>query len=456
MPKDRITKHNKFDKDFSNYVLENNIHAVCFVSRGDQEIVIGEKKLVNVVKGNPKITSEELKRKMKEFTENQGDDEKLEVEVYRGPLLFPKLPVKLGSKSWDSETSRKYLLAVFNILGFGKNSFLNYKSAEHMPEGFPSDVISWSKFGERGPRGSRIDECTLIVKSLFKHHMGMSEAELMTYYKGCPESPSIEYKEPEVEENEDIMERVDSEELAYREYLANESSNLNFSQSSDSAEASEPIEVDQVFPDDHPGDDIREDPGDDNPGDCPGDANTGDYPGDDDHLEGLCEYEVIRMKNIMERQAMFQSLDMEDAKLELTPSRPKHVPSSRGDCPEDDNTGDDHLGDNSDDYSDLRQITTPTIPSYQGTPCIQFLRQGQKRRVDKEDSDVETTTDEETEVELEKNFKIDTEDEFDLADFSDEEDKTLQASARLLSAGEKARDKIMQWTDKDLDMDGSE
>ena len=41
----------------------------------------------------------------------------------------------------------------------------------------------------------------------------------------------------------------------------------------------------------------------------------------------------------------------------------------------------------------------------------------------------------------------------DGADFSDEEDKTLQASARLLSAGEKARDKIMQWTDKDLDMD---
>ena len=415
MPKDRITKHNKFDKDFSNYVLENNIHAVCFVSRGDQEIVMGEKKLVNVVKGNPKITSEELKRKMKEFTENQGDDEKLEVEVYRGPLLFPKLPVKLGSKSWDSETSRKYLLAVFNILGFGKNSFLNYKSAEHMPEGFPSDVISWSKFGERGPRGSRIDECTPFVKSLFKHHMGMSEAELMTYYKGCPESPSIEYKEPEVEENEDIMERVDSEELAYREYLANESSNLNFSQSSDSAEASEPIEVDQVFPDDHPGDDIREDPGDDNPGNCPG-----------DDINGLCEYEVIRMRNIMERQAMFQSLDMEDAKLELTPSRPKH---------------------------DLRQITTPTIPSYHGTPCIQFLKQGKKRRVDKEDSDLETTTDEETEVELEDNFKIDTEDEFDLADFSDEEDKTLQASARLLSAGEKARDKIMQWTDKDLDMD---
>ena len=53
---------------------------------------------------------------------------------------------------------------------------------------------------------------------------------------------------------------------------------------------------------------------------------------------------------------------------------------------------------------------------------------------------------------LEKIFKIDTEDEFDLADFSDEEDKTLQASARLLSAGVKVRDKI-QWTGKDLDMD---
>jgi len=50
----------------------------------------------------------------------------------------------------------------------------------------------------------------------------------------------------------------------------------------------------------------------------------------DPMFDGLCEYEMIRMRNIMERQALFQSLDMEDAKLELTPSRPKHVPSSRG------------------------------------------------------------------------------------------------------------------------------
>merc|ERR1712045_552730 len=40
----------------------------------------------------------------------------------------------------------------------------------------------------------------------------------------------------------------------------------------------------------------------------------------DPMFDGLCEYEVIRMRNIMERQAMFQSLDMEDAKQELTPS----------------------------------------------------------------------------------------------------------------------------------------
>ena len=84
---------------------------------------------------------------MKEYTENQSDDDKLEVEVYSGALLFQKLPIKLDSKSWDSETSWKYLLSIINILGFCKNSFLNYKTAEHMPECFPSDVISWSKFG---------------------------------------------------------------------------------------------------------------------------------------------------------------------------------------------------------------------------------------------------------------------------------------------------------------------
>ena len=189
MPKaDSATKHNKFDQQFSNYICQNKIHAICFISRGDQEIVIGEKKLVNEVKANPKITTDELKNKMKEFVNDHNNDQELEFEVFRGDLLFPKLPVKIGSKGWDSETSRKYLLSIFNILGFGKNSFLNYKTASHMPEGFPSDVISWKRFGERGPRGSKIDECTLIVKSLFRHYMGMSENDLLTYYKGCPDS----------------------------------------------------------------------------------------------------------------------------------------------------------------------------------------------------------------------------------------------------------------------------
>ena len=85
-----------------------------------------------------------------------------------------------------------------------------------MPECFPSDVISWSKFGQRCPCGSRIDECTLIVKkSLFRHHMGMSETELMTFYKGCPElNVTSQAKQPDVEQ-EDDMERVDSEEQPY-------------------------------------------------------------------------------------------------------------------------------------------------------------------------------------------------------------------------------------------------
>ena len=46
----------------------------------------------------------------------------------------------------------------------------------------------------------------------------------------------------------------------------------------------------------------------------------------------------------------------------------------------------DHPGDYSDDYSD--DPTTLTIPSYHETPCIQFLRQGQSRRVDREEVDV--------------------------------------------------------------------
>ena len=131
MPTDSATKHNRFDQQLSKYICENGIHALCFVSRGDQEIAIGEKKIVNEVKANPKMTTEEIRDKLKEFTSNHNKEDKLEFAVYRGDLLFPKLPVKLGSKGWDSETARKYLLSIFSILGFGKNSFLSYRTASH-------------------------------------------------------------------------------------------------------------------------------------------------------------------------------------------------------------------------------------------------------------------------------------------------------------------------------------
>ena len=48
----------------------------------------------------------------------------------------------------------------------------------------------------------------------------------------------------------------------------------------------------------------------------------------------LCEYEKIRLQNILERQAMFEKLGLATVKHDLseglTPSRPKHNPSSRG------------------------------------------------------------------------------------------------------------------------------
>ena len=53
----------------------------------------------------------------------------------------------------------------------------------------------------------------------------------------------------------------------------------------------------------------------------------------DPRFEGMCEYEKIRLQNILERQAMFDSLEINDAKIDLdglTPSRNKHTPSSRG------------------------------------------------------------------------------------------------------------------------------
>ena len=57
------------------------------------------------------------------------------------------------------------------------------------------------------------------------------------------------------------------------------------------------------------------------------------------------------------------------------------------------------------------------------------------------------------------NFKVDTEDEVDLADISDLEDNALQTrtgeNTTHYYLQNRAREQIMQCTDKDLDMDDS-
>ena len=57
--------------------------------------------------------------------------------------------------------------------------------------------------------------------------------------------------------------------------------------------------------------------------------DNGSY--DDPEFDGMCEYEKIRMQNILARQKMLQELQINEAKFDLTPSKPsKHTPSSRG------------------------------------------------------------------------------------------------------------------------------
>jgi len=54
----------------------------------------------------------------------------------------------------------------------------------------------------------------------------------------------------------------------------------------------------------------------------------------DPEMAGLCEYEKIRLRNIRERQALFEELNITEAKAELsqafTPSQNKQAPSKRG------------------------------------------------------------------------------------------------------------------------------
>ena len=100
------------------------------------------------------------------------------VDTWKGPDLFPLIPVDPNSKEFNFIIARPYLKKLLNILGYGKGCFKKYGEKNHKPVGWPEEV-AWTK----NPIRSKTSEIKIICKSLFKVHM--KDVNFDTYYEGA-------------------------------------------------------------------------------------------------------------------------------------------------------------------------------------------------------------------------------------------------------------------------------
>ena len=182
--KDKSVDHNQFLKNIEKYIKDHNINGVFVGHQGGSDLVAGEKRIVETIKENSLITTQDILNKAKEQAE--GTDEELEFDTWRGKNIFPPLPCSPTSKSWDYEARRAYLRTMFNRIGFFKGSFLSFKEPSHCPDGFPADKLSWVTFGKRGgPNGVTKSDADKIIESLLSHYM--PGKKMSEYYRGYVE-----------------------------------------------------------------------------------------------------------------------------------------------------------------------------------------------------------------------------------------------------------------------------
>ena len=493
--KEKDKLNNSFDKYLSNYLVNNKIRGVFISSRDQQCYVIGEKNIVTEIKADPNMSVHDLVSRITELSDHP-EAEDVVVDVWRGKNCFPMIPVDPNSKKFTYEVARTYLRKCLNVLGYDRNSFKKYGAENYEPEGWPVEV-SWINF--KGPSHAKIGEVRLICKALFKKHM--EGIDFDTFYKGYqPPPPSEEDNDlnddPDNEANQtahvagssgvvlpltstpiipstsgtpaihfvrnaqeaqesesantnendafshdviEAYERMDSEDEEYREYLANESS-FNFSSSilnDDEAEsenrAASPVVTRSEA---SPSVSVRSSPG--------VSRSSVSGPG--------CV--VTSGPSVTSSAGPGKSGPRPSASPAVTRSEASvSVRSSPGVSRRSLSPGHEAAA-----TAPLSRVSSkppgPSTPKYEGTPGIRFgkktTQNDRKQSGYVSESDCETTIDEDVEKELRENEKIDTEDEIDLVSISDNEEETQPASKRareeMLSAGDKRRDTIMQWS----------
>ena len=153
----------KLEQKVKKDISDNKVTVAFTVDDDGQVEFMGVDSILDEVKELAK----ELANKLKEVHETRGDQQ-LKFSKYVIPT-FPKLPLKLTSKYWDSDLARETLRSYMQLLGY-KIKGLSYKKESpryRVPPGWP-DSMDFGKFS--GPSQAKVDEAKIILESLLIHH----------------------------------------------------------------------------------------------------------------------------------------------------------------------------------------------------------------------------------------------------------------------------------------------
>ena len=153
----------KLEQKVKKDISDNKVTVAFTVDDDGQVEFMGVDSILDEVKELAK----ELANKLKEVHETR-EDQQLKFSKYVIPT-FPKLPLKLTSKDWDSDLARETLRSYMQLLGY-KIKGLSYKKDSpryRVPPGWP-DSMDFGEFS--GPSQAKVDEAKIILESLLIHH----------------------------------------------------------------------------------------------------------------------------------------------------------------------------------------------------------------------------------------------------------------------------------------------
>ena len=285
-------------RKIKNAVTSDKLFTICITVKNDEIHLLGEKQLVEAIKKDERITMKDVFSKLSNMqSEKAANLEFTDIATES----IPKLRVHFKSDAWNHVAARSHLRTYMNILGFRKNGEKNYGVSSDKPKEWP-DSLSFETF--KGPNYATISDANLILESIFQYnnlniyeHVSPSASSSSTKQKRKKSIPAKKSsKKRRIEEEEDTEEEDES---------GNDFNDSGNKKDDDEANNNDENEEDDNFEEGEIGDDEDED-----------DEHGSQFNNNDKNPE-LCQYEIIRQRNIEEKNRLYQQLKMNEEKQKL-------------------------------------------------------------------------------------------------------------------------------------------